>query len=165
MDRFSLAAKPSNRRRRGNTIIESALIFLPLFTIVFAIIDFSMVAFVRNTMHLAVREGARYAITSQTMAGLGHDDSIKTVVQRNAMGFLNGSAGLSKISVDYYDPKTLALVTGVSSNRGGNIAQISVNGLTWAWIAPLQRAFPALSISASSSDLMEQPKNGIIPNR
>src|SRR5713101_186573 len=112
MDRFRLAARPGNRNRRGNTIIESALIILPLFSIVFAIIDFSMVAFVRHTLHHAVREGTRYAITSQTMAGLGHDDSIKTVVQQNAMGFLNGTDGMSKISVDYYDPKTLALVTG-----------------------------------------------------
>ena len=116
-------------------------------------------------MQLAVREGVRYAITSQTSNGLGQDDSIRGVVQQNAMGFLAGSTGASKISINYYDPKTLALVTGVSSNRGGNIVQVSMTGFTWNWIAPLQRAWPALAISAFSSDIMEQPPNGISPGR
>lgn len=156
----------NNRSRRsGNTIIESALILLPMLTIMLAIVDFSMAAFVKSTMQLAVREGVRYAITSQTSGALGQDASIKGVVQQNAMGFLNGSTGASKISINYYNPKTLALVTGVSSNRGGNIVQVSMTGLTWNWIAPLQRAWPPLAISAFSSDIMEQPPNGISPGR
>lgn len=160
-------AKAGRKRnnQRGNTILESALILLPLLAMVCAIIDFSMVAFLRSTMHFAAREGTRYAITGKTLPGLGQDDSIKTVVQQNAMGFLEGSSGLSKIGIDYYDSQTLALVTGPASNRGGNIVQISVNGYTWNWIAPVQRSWPALAISASSSDIMEQPPNGIIPNR
>ena len=62
-----------DRRERGNTIVETALIILPLFTIVLAIVDFSMVAFVRTTLQHAVREGTRYAITSQTVSGSGSE--------------------------------------------------------------------------------------------
>lgn len=160
-----LSRQVSNRGRRGNTIIESGLIFLPMFTILFSILDFSMATFMRNTTQLAVREGVRYAITSQTMTGLGHDDSIKTTVQSNAMGFLNGSAGLSKIAINYYSPKTLAAVAGAGSNAGGNIVQISVSGLSWTWMIPLGRDWAPLAISAASSDIMEPPPNGIIPPR
>ena len=51
-------------------------------------------------------------MTQQTGAG-GQDAAIKAVVQTNAMGFLNGSAGLAYISVTYHDAKT-----GAGRGRG-----------------------------------------------
>ncbi len=151
--------------QRGNTIVESALILLPMFAMLFAIIDFSVALFMKNTIQYAVRQGVRYAVTGQTLSGMGQDASIKSVVQQNSMGFLNGTTGASYIAISYYSPKTLATVTGVGSNAGGNIVQISVTGFSWAWMVPLWRSAAPLAITAASSDLVETPSNGIPPNR
>jgi Flp pilus assembly protein TadG len=45
------------RQQRGNTFLETALIFLPLFAVIFAILDYGLVIFIKSTMQHAVREG------------------------------------------------------------------------------------------------------------
>lgn len=135
--------------------------------IFFGIIDVSVAIFMKNTMQYAVREGVRYAITGQTLSGLGQIDSVKTVVQQNGMGFLAGTTGLNRVSVTFYSPSTtppLQQVTGVGSNNTGNVVRVAVNGLSWAWMAPVgHSAAGPLSISAASCDVMEAPPNGVLP--
>jgi Flp pilus assembly protein TadG len=125
----------------------------------FGVLDISVAILVKNTMQLAVRQGARYAVTSQTMDGMGQDLSIKTVVRRYSLGFLDcmspGSDPLDKITVTYYDPVTFTPLTGPGSNAGGNIVVVSATGLSWAWLAPLLRSVTPLQFSVSSADLME----------
>ena len=67
---------------------------------------------------------------------MGHDASIKTVVQSNALGFLRGSAGLEKIIIRYYQPDTFAVT---AYNWPGNLVEVSVENFQWKWIVPLQR--------------------------
>ena len=144
-------------------MVEFALVLLPLLAIIFGIIDFSLAVFLRSTFRHAAREGARYAVTGRTAAGMGQDASIRAVVQRNAMGFLNGSSGASKIFVRYYTPGTLV---ETQSNAGGNIVEVSIEGYTWSWIAPvLRRAQPGLTVLARSSDRVENSPGGISPKR
>jgi Flp pilus assembly protein TadG len=133
--------------------------------LVFGTIDFAMALLMKNCMQAAVREGVRYAITGQTMNALGQDDSIKTVVQNNALGFLSGSTWKSNVVISYYNPKTLLAVTGVNSNAEGNIVQVSVTGLSWAWMVPYGRSAVPLPIAAASSDVVEPPPNGTTPAR
>lgn len=165
---------PARRRlthpsQRGSALLEASLVFLPLLMLFFGIIDVSVAIFMKNTMQYAVREGVRYAITGQTMNGLGQIASIKSVVQSNSMGFLNGNNnGAGVISVTFYNPNStptpLAVVTGVGANNTGNVVQVAITGLSWAWIAPVGHAGgSALTISAASSDVMEAPPNGILP--
>src|SRR5262245_5437470 len=90
------------RRQRGNTPVEAAFILVPTLALLFGILDFSMGIVLGRTLHHAGREGVRYAVTYSTVGGLGHDASIKSVVQSNAMGFLAGESGLEKIKVRYY---------------------------------------------------------------
>src|SRR5882672_6508132 len=99
-------ARTSKRKQRGQAAVESALVIVPLLALLCAIIDFSMAIFIRNSLLLAVREGARYAITGQTGAGGNacQDGSIKYTVQQFSMGLLAGSTGLAKINLTYYDP-------------------------------------------------------------
>ncbi len=140
-----------------------AFILLPLFAVLFAFIDFSMPIFLRSTLQSAVRAGARYAVTYQSAPGLGQDDSIRQIVQQNALGLIDGVAGAARIGVKYYAPTDLSVeVTGVASNAPGNVVEVSVASYTWAWIAPLSstlnRPFYAtapLVISVSSADRME----------
>lgn len=126
-------------------------------------LDFGFAIFLKSTFQHAVREGARYAVTSRTDEGLGQDGSIKAVVQRNAMGFLNGAAGATKIHIRYYVPGSLV---ETQSNAGGNIVEVSVEGYTWSWMAPLMRnSLPALTVGARSSDRMEPSPGGVPPTR
>jgi len=157
-------------KRTGSACIELALIFLPLFAVLFAFVDFSMPIFLRSTLQSAVRAGVRYAVTYRTGSGLGQDDSIRQVVQQNALGFLDGPAGAASITIDYYPPTDLSdPVTGAGSNAPGNVVEVSVSNYTWSWVAPLSGGFnpgyysrSPLSISVSSADRMESLPAGAL---
>jgi Flp pilus assembly protein TadG len=146
---------------RGSSLVELPLVLLPLLAVLFATVDFSLTVFLRSTFRHAVREGVRYAVTSRTSNGLGHDASIRAVVQKNAMGFLNGDNGASKIYIRYYKPGTL---TETQSNAAGNIVEVSIEGYTWDWIAPVMRKRgSAVTITARASDRMESMPGGVLP--
>ena len=158
-----------SRARRGSVLVESALSTLPLLALLWGIFDIGFAIFVKNTMSFAVRQGVRYAITSQTMAGLGHDASIKTVVKRYSLGLADALSpdhnGMNAISITYYDPVTLAVVTGAGSNAGGNIVVVSADNLSWAWMIPLLRDRTPLQFSVASADIMEGSPLGGPPPR
>jgi Flp pilus assembly protein TadG len=144
-------------------MVELALVLLPLLAIIFAIIDFSLAVYLKSTFRHAAREGARYAVTGRTASGMGQDASIRGVVQRNAMGFLDGTSGAAKIYIRYYNPGTLV---ETQSNAGGNIVEVSIEGYTWNWIAPVMRTTaPPMTVLARSSDRMENTPGGISPPR
>jgi len=155
------------RDESGSQVVELGLVLLPLLGVLFLIIDVSWLIFAQGSIQWAVQQGVRYAITSNTMAGKGQDDSIKTVVQRNAMGFLTGTAGLNRITISYYAPSNLSTgVTGTGSNAGGNIVKVSVSNVPFSVLGPVFRSGPtSLLLSASSSDVMESSPGGMPPAR
>ena len=132
---------------------------LPLLAMLLGILDLSIAIFVKNTLQFAVCQGVRYAVTSQTMTGLGQDESIRRVIESYTLGFLDYSSpnhdGKSRISITYYNPVTLAAVTGPGSNIGGNIVVVTADGLSWAWMVPLLRSAAPLQFAVSSADVME----------
>ena len=144
--------------------MEASLIFLPLFALLLAMIDFSLALFLRGTMQNAVREGVRYAVTYQTESGMCQDASIKAIVKSSAVGFLGDSAHDSKIKVRYYGPANLsAELTGAGSNAPGNVVEIAVEGYTWSWIAPLWRTASPFNINVYAADRMEGLAGGVSP--
>lgn len=144
---------------RGNAAIEIALITLPIFAIMFAIIDFSMPIFLRATFRHAVREGARFGITFQTAYGQSsQSESIKRVVQENAMGFLDGSSGLAKIQVRYVEP--VPPFNTAATNADGNIVEVSITDYSYTWMAPLWRTNNPLVINVASADRLETLPRG-----
>lgn len=145
----------SRNPRRGSSFVESAFVFVPLMAMIVAIFDYSLVIMTRSTLQHAVREGLRYAITYQTMPGLGHDASIRAVVRNNSLGFLSNVTGTEnpcRICIRYYNPNTLAFE---NANTPGNIVEIAVENYTWNWIAPLMRSATPLQIAVRASDRME----------
>jgi len=163
--------QPSGRRARskrqsGSAVLEGALVILPLMAMGFALLDYPLAIFIQNTLRNAVREGVRYAITQQSGSG-GQDAAITQVVEQNSIGFLNDadiSAGLSTITISYYDQSSLSLVTGRGSNAAGNICVVTAS-VQRAWMAPLWRGTGLLTFTASSSDVMEAPPGGVLPTR
>ena len=150
------------RAQRGSQTIEFGLVIVPLFAFMFLIMDISWAVFSKAALQHAVREGTRYAVTYRTMTGLGQDASIKSVVQQNSLGMLNGSSGASLISIQYYTPDTL---TPTASNGGGNVVEVSVTGFSLAPLGPLMRSTSPLSLSVSSCDRTESCPAGICPIR
>lgn len=138
--------------RRGNATLELALVIVPWLALFFAIIDFGFAIFVRNSFQHAVREGVRYAVTYQTISGLGHDASIKTVVQNNSFGFLSGVSGAEHIKIRYYLPDTLV---ETSYNYPGYLIEVSVENYQWSWVAPFFRSNTPMTVTARSMDRME----------
>ena len=156
-------------RRRGSVLVEGPLALLPLMAILFAVVDLSVALFVKNMAQFAVAQGVRYAITSQTLAGMGQDASIKAVVKGYTLGFLDclspDHIGGNRIAITYYDPVTLAAVAGVGSNTGGNIVVVSATGLSWAWMMPLLNNSAPLAFSVSSAAIMEATPIAGVPAR
>lgn len=133
-----------------------------MFAILLFMADVCVTVFVRGVLQHAVREGVRYAVTSQTMTGMGQDDSIKTVVQQQAMGLLAGDTGANEIHIRYYTPGSL---TETTSNAGGNIVEVSVEDFSWFWNITLMRSPRTFVMLARASDRMEPSPGGIPPAR
>ena len=158
--RVSWRPASTHLRRRGSALLESILILTPTLAMMLGILDFSMVLFLRGTFQHACREGVRYAVTYQVLPGLGHDASIRTVVQRHAMGFLNGPAGADRIRIRYFAPDTLQ---EVGMNAPGNLVEVSIEGFQWGWILPLLRSAAPLTLTARATDRMESLPGGMAP--
>lgn len=157
-----------NRRRSGNAILEGAFTILPTFALIFAFVDFGLVLFRWTTLQNAVREGCRYAITYQTATGLNQDASIEAVVQQFAMGLVTTSDVPQHIFVNYYAPTNLTTAIPYASggNVPGNVVEVSVQNVSWGWIAPLSGTFVGntrspITIAVYSSDIMNGYPAGV----
>jgi Flp pilus assembly protein TadG len=151
-------------RTRGAAMIEITLTMIALFGILFLLMDLSWVVFAKVSIQHAVREGCRYAVTSQTSGSLGHVDSIRQVVQRNAAGFLSTTAEYEKIHVTFFRADTQQQLTGAGSNAGGNLVVVSVDDYTIRPMVPLVRPGTPLSFSVRAGDKLESSPRGIVPN-
>ena len=175
------------RTQSGHAAMEGAFVLVPFLSLFFALMDFSMAIFLKNTMQFSVRQGVRYAITSQTgvlpvsysndtdyVPSSGQDTAIKNTVVTNAFGYLHYAAptgagrpcsGRGCITIRYFDPITLVEQFGTGSNAGGNVVQVTAQNLTWAWMVPLMRSASAFNFAVSSADVMEASPTSGIPAR
>ena len=148
-------------------MLEFALAILPVLGFLFLLLDVAWAVYSRATLQYAVAQGVRYAITSQTISGLGQKDSIRTVVQRNAFGNLganSSAAAWSSIQIHFFLPDG----TDVSSVVGGNgqqngvypLVEVSVESITEKSLLPIVK-IPGLGtigpivMSARAWDRME----------
>jgi Flp pilus assembly protein TadG len=152
----------------GSEVVEFGLVLLPLLAFVFLIMDVAWMCFAQASLQHAVQVGVRAAITSYLPTGAtGQDSYIKSIVQSNAMGFLAGQDGLDKITITYYNPTNLSTaLSGLGSNAGGNVIQVSVANVNVSALGPILRTGMAtLSLHASCTDVMESSPNGLAPSR
>jgi Flp pilus assembly protein TadG len=125
------------RRSGGNAIIECAFTLVPLFALICGFADLSLMLYRWSTLQNAVREGCRYAITFQTSGVLGQSASIEQVVQQYAMGVVLTTDNPQHIFVNYYAPATPNTPSASGGNVPGNVVQVSVQNISWSWLAPL----------------------------
>ena len=155
-------ASQRNRRRSGQVLVEMALTMLPTFALIFAFVDFGLLLFRWSTLQNAVREGCRYAITFQTTTG-HQDTSIEAVVQQYAFGMVKTTDVPQHIFVNYYTTTAMSTPIAFASggNVPGNIVEVSVQNISWAWLAPLSgtitgglRSTTPIGLNVYSSDIL-----------
>ena len=156
----------SARRRKsaGSSMLEGVFTLLPTFALIFAITDFGLMIFRWTTLQNAVREGSRYAVTFQTQSGLGQDASVESVVQQYAMGFVKTTDSPQTIYVKYYNTSNLNTAIASGGNAPGNIVEVSVQGVSYGWLAPLSGGYSSsvgffrqttpLTLNIFSSDIL-----------
>jgi Flp pilus assembly protein TadG len=167
--RSSAGVSARRRRQRGNVFLETGLVLIPFLALLFGTLDFGMAIFIRSTIQDAVAAGIRYAITFQSMAGYGMDDSIRLTVQGTALGFLGSTAAPnSAITVNYYNPSS-GLNTPLSgaANQPQNVVEVSAS-YTWNWLSNLSgawvpRSSTPLIITVYSSDRLGSLPPGQTP--
>jgi len=147
------------RSESGSQLVEAGLGLTAFCAILFLVLDTGWGVFVKATLQHAVAEGVRYGITGQTSSGLGQTASIKSVVQLQAMGLLDGDQA-GTIMIRFYDPNTLAQT---ASNAGGNLLEVSIEGYQFTPLAPLLRSGAPVSITARATDIIEPSPRGIAP--
>jgi hypothetical protein len=149
------------KAQRGSETIEFGLILLPLCAFMLLLFDMAWAIYVRSTIQYAVREGTRFAVTSRVFPGMGHDASIKKVVQNFSLGMLKGERA-ALIKIRYYEPATLA---ETSANRAGNLVEISVEGYELVPAGAVMRSALPFTMTARSADRMEGQPGGLAPDR
>jgi Flp pilus assembly protein TadG len=156
-------------------LIEFSLVLLPLLMMIGVLLDVSWAIFAESTLQRAVRIGVRDGVTltaGQMASGACLTDTVKGVVQQNALGLLHGSAGLSKIRVNYFLPPPInssAAATDVSSqstgNTPGNIMQVSVQDFSLVPLFPRIFSWKQAAdqspfmVNVYSADLIEPSRN------
>ncbi|MBV9760475.1 MAG: pilus assembly protein [Acidobacteriaceae bacterium] len=144
---------------RGSTLVEFALVLVPLLALLLLILNVGWVVFAQASLQEGVREGVRWGVTGQLVSGCsGLDCSIASVVQTYSFGFVQSS----NVSVHYYSPSTLSDVTGqAGATAGGNIVQVSVSNISVKSMGAIWRNPTPLILGATASDVMEA--RSIIP--
>lgn len=109
-------------------MIEFGLSFLLFMAVTFGFCQIAMTIWMKSTLHFAVREGVRFAMTGRVLPGSGgHDASIKQVIQRRAAGLLTQAQANELVSIAYFTPAGVDAGNGTGSNAGGNTVVLTVN--------------------------------------
>ena len=109
------------RRERGATMVEAALVLLMLITLVFAAFDFGRAYNVYQVMTNAAREGARYAVAPQAGTSIvPTDDEIRARVKQ----FVNSA--YVKIEDDDIDITRPVTPKPVINNVSTNFTRVEV---------------------------------------
>lgn len=127
---MSMPTNPA--RKRGQALVEFALVFPLLLLMLFGIIDAGRLIYTYNTVANAARNGARVAIVNQSTAGTDTCDTTQPTAWPTGCATSSGIAlGLTAtdVSVDYRDPTD----TGPCATSGnpltiGCIAVVKVTG-------------------------------------
>jgi Flp pilus assembly protein TadG len=160
--------KPFGRKRHresGSATTEFAIVSLPLMALIFLLMDTAWMIFARAAILEGVREGVRYGITGQPPGCVGSslNACIQQTVEKFSFGFVNPKNVSTVVQINYYLASNLTAVTGSNASMGGNVLKVTVLGLPLVPLAPLWRQVSAVSLSASSSDVMESGTTNLSP--
>jgi Flp pilus assembly protein TadG len=134
-------------------MIEFALTFLLFISMVLGFGQMGLTLWIKTTLHHAVREGVRYAITGGVETGLGHDASIRQRVMEASAGLIKPAQADAMIHIEYYDQAGVA----TTENAGGNTIVLSVQDFPIPWLvaAPISPLGNGIAVSVNAVDRLE----------
>jgi len=108
---------------RGATVVEFAVIVIPLFLIVFAILEFSFIFYQRHFVENAAREGMRVGIRANNFScfdgapapGCTPGVDRKTAVEQRVSEYLSALYDDSVIEVEHVEEKSLRVTATVDN--------------------------------------------------
>lgn len=101
--------KIKNKKQRGVSAIEFAMVFPVLFLMLYGLLTYSLIFAVKHSLALAAAEGARAAVRFQTV-------SSDTAAQRKA-----AACQIAKNSIDW-----ITSIAGAASCNGSSVINIDV---------------------------------------
>lgn len=165
--------------RGGNAMVEFSLVFITFLTMVVAMFEFVWVLFLRSTLHNAVREGVRYAITANPGQN-GLDPAIKLAMKDASGGILTQAELDAHVRVEFFDPTCANGATCPAGGAGsaaaapaeaGSVVKVSIECYDVSPITNLVRPMnpsgtgvSPFSLTVSASDKVE-PFPGAPPSR
>ncbi len=142
-------------------MVETAFVLVPFFVLLLGIIDVSLMVFLRSTLQNAVNQGVKYAASAQVFPGKCHEESIRKVVQDNALGFLSGSRA-NTIAVNYYSAADLSQpIAGPTGSEPGNVVEVAVKDYDWTLLI-LNKFTSSSKFSAFAADRLESGDSSAI---
>ena len=141
-------APPARRtiRRRGNALIETAFVMIPLMTITFGGIEFGYLFFVKHSLQGAAREGARAAISPNATQ--------IDVTRRVAEGLK--AAGLQTSSTAISSKFTLTTTPANVASAGSGATVTVVVQCRWGDVALLPQGFVSQDKQLTGSTVMRK---------
>lgn len=114
-----LLQRLSRRRRRGNGVLEAALVLPILLALSMGMVEFGQYFYAKHTLQAASRDGARTAILSSTT----HAAAVTAIT--NTMSAANIPS--SKYTVTFQNASTSATITDVSTVSKGTGIKVTVS--------------------------------------
>jgi Flp pilus assembly protein TadG len=111
--------------RRGATVVETALVFIPLSMFVFAVFEYGWLLMNWNVLNNAAREGCRYALANNT------DPTLSADVQSTVTTFMAGeNANFNSFTVTVSGTHAGVAYTGNGVNNlvAGDLITVTVSG-------------------------------------
>lgn len=90
------------RCNKGTTVVEFAIVSMLLFTVLFAVVEFSMYSLAGVLLEGSMREASRFGITGYSSGGVSREDRITQIVNSTTLGLINTSDASYKLDVLVY---------------------------------------------------------------
>ena len=114
--------KAGGNRRRGNVIIETPVILIPVLSLIFGVFEYSRLMMDWNLLNNAAREGCRYAIANNTST------SLSTNVQTLVTKFMAGqTTSFTNFTVSVTGTHQ-GVSTPVNNLSAGDMVTVTVSG-------------------------------------
>jgi Flp pilus assembly protein TadG len=138
------------KRRKGTAVIEFALIALPLFSLLFGILEYSRFLMELNLVTNAAREGCRYALANNTSTTISSD------VTNLVTAYMGGQANtLSNFTVSVTGTHA-GVTTAVNNLTAGDSICVTITGTyKFLKIIPLAKLPTTYAMTSSVTMICE----------
>ena len=83
------ARRSLRKDESGSAVVEFSLVALPLFLLITAVVELSMIAFIHAAMESAALEASRFGSTGGLGGGATREDRVLEIIEEQTLGFVD----------------------------------------------------------------------------